>query len=266
MIDRRIGIIGCGNMGEALLTGLLNKSVKNITVSEKQEERFEYLKKKYPQITLNKDNQSLVKNSSVIILAVKPQDIESLLQDVSSSLTISHLIISVAAGIKTSFIEKTIQKRIPIIRVMPNLPAFIGKGLSVYCTSKMISEEHEKLAEEIFGSVGKVLKMEEDKLDTVTAISGSGPAYVFYMLEAMLEAGIELGLTEEQAKILSVQTIIGAGKMIERGENPAILRKKVTSPKGTTEAALQVLIETKWKEALVQAIKKAQQRSKELSK
>ncbi len=191
---------------------------------------------------------------------------ESLLKEISPFLTSSHLIISIAAGIKISFIEKRVKKTMPIIRVMPNLPILIGEGMSVYCISKTVSKEDEKIAEEIFGSVGKVLKLEEDKLDAVTALSGSGPAYVFYMLEAMIEAGIELGLTEEQSKTLSVQTIIGAAKMIEKGEDPAILRKKVTSPKGTTEAALKVLMDTKWKEALIQAIKKAEQRSKELSK
>ncbi len=256
-------------MGEALLAGLFKKNVldkKSITISEKQEERFQCLKRKYPQITFTKDNKELIENSSIIILAVKPQDMESLLQEISQFVTASHLIISIAAGIKTSFIEKIIKKSIPIIRAMPNLPALIGEGMSVYCISKSVSEEDKKIAEEIFGSVGKVLKLEEDKLDAVTALSGSGPAYVFYMLEAMAETGIELGLKEEESKTLSVQTIIGAAKMIEKGECPAVLRQKVTSPKGTTEAALKVLIDTKWKEALIQAIKKAEQRSKELSK
>lgn len=269
MIDRKIGIIGCGNMGEALLAGLLNKNVfnkKNITISEKQDGKLEFLKKKYPQITFIKDNQSLVKNSSVIILAVKPQDMEFLLQEISPSLTSSHLIISIAAGIKISFIEKRVKSSIQIIRAMPNLPALIGEGTSVYSASEAVSEEDEKIVEEIFGSIGKVLKLEENKLDAVTALSGSGPAYVFYMLEAIIEAGRELGLTEEQSKFLSVQTIIGSAKMIEKGQDPAILRKKVTSPKGTTEAALKVLLDTKWKEVLIQAIKKAEQRSKEFSK
>ena len=260
-------------MGEALLAGLLKKNVfdkKNIAVSEKQEERIRLLKDKYPQTLFIKDNQSLVKNSSVIILAVKPQDMEALLQEISPFLTASHLIISIAAGIKISFIEKIVQKTIPIVRVMPNLPALIGEGMSAYSVSETVSKEKiarfvEDLTEKIFGSVGKVLKLEEDKLDAVTALSGSGPAYVFYMLEAMFEAGIELGLTEEQSKALSVQTIIGAAKMIEAGEDPVILRKKTTSPKGTTESALKVLI-TSWKDALIQAIKEAAKRSKELSK
>jgi len=256
-------------MGEALLSGLLNKNIfdkKNITASEKQEERLKFLKQKYPQIILSKDNQSLVTNSSVIILAIKPQDMESLLKEISTSLTASHLIISIAAGIKLSFLEKTVNKQIPAVRVMPNLPALIGEGISAYCVSDTVSKENEEIIEEILGSLGKVIKMEEDKLDVVTALSGSGPAYVFYMLEAMIEAGIKLGLTEKQAKNLSVQTIIGAAKMIERGENPAILREKVTSPKGTTEAALKVLIDSKWKEILIKAIAKAEERSKELSK
>lgn len=256
-------------MGEALLAGLLNKNAfdkKNITVSEKQEERTKFLKQKYPPITLVQNNQSLVENSSIIILAVKPQDVETLLEEISPSLTASHLLISIAAGIKISFIEKIVGKKIAIIRAMPNLPALIGEGMSAYSVSKNASQKDEKIAEEIFGSTGKVLKLEEDKLDAVTALSGSGPAYVFYMLEAMAEAGIKFGLTKEQAKTLSVQTIIGAAKMIEKGDCPVDLREKVTSPKGTTEAALKILIDTKWKEVLIQAIKKAEERSKELSK
>jgi pyrroline-5-carboxylate reductase len=269
LIDRRIGIIGCGNMGEALLAGLLKKNVfdkKNITVSEKQEERFDFLKNNHTGINFVKDNKILVEDSSVIILAVKPQDMESLLQEISPSLTPSQLIISIVAGIKFSFIEKIIQKNIPVIRAMPNLPALIGEGISAYSLSQAISKENEEITEKILGSIGKVIKMEEEKLDAVTALSGSGPAYVFYMLEAMIEAGIELGITKEEAKILSVQTIIGAGKMVEKGEDPATLRKKVTSPKGTTEAAFEVLRDKKWKEILIEAIKKAEQRSKELSK
>lgn len=256
-------------MGEALLIGLLKKNAfnkKNITISENQEERLKSLKKQYPQITFNKNNKFLVKNSQVIILAVKPQGMESLLKEISPLLTTSHLIISIAAGIRISFIVKTVKKTMPIIRVMPNLPALIGEGITAYCVSKAVSKEDGKIAEKIFGSVGKILKLEEDKLDAVTALSGSGPAYVFYMLEAMAEAGIKLGLTKEQSKFLSVQTIIGAAKMIEKGECPITLRQKVTSPKGTTEAALKVLMDTKWKETLIQAIKEAEQRSKELSK
>jgi pyrroline-5-carboxylate reductase len=149
---------------------------------------------------------------------------------------------------------------------MPNLPALIGEGISAYCVSRNVSKKDEKTAEEIFGSVGKVLKLKETKLDAVTAISGSGPAYVFYMLEAMAEAGAKSGLTKEQSKVFSVQTIIGAAKMIRNGEDPTILRKRVTSPKGTTEAALKVLFKKKWKETLIEAIKKAEKRSKELSK
>ncbi|MCK4905683.1 pyrroline-5-carboxylate reductase [bacterium] len=265
----RIGIIGCGNMGEALLAGLLNKNVfkkQNITVSEKQKARLKSLKRKYSKISFAENNQSLIENSSTIILAIKPQDAESLLKEISPFLTASHLLISIAAGIKISFIEKIVGNKIPVTRVMPNLPALIGKGISAYCVSKKVSQKNGKTVKAILESVGEVLKLKENKLDAVTAISGSGPAYVFYMLETMAEAGIKLGLTKEQAKTLSVQTIVGAIDMIEKGECPTNLRQRVTSPKGTTEAALKVLVDSKWKEILIEAIKKAEQRSKELSK
>jgi pyrroline-5-carboxylate reductase len=271
LTDRKLGIIGCGNMGEALLAGLLKKNVfdkKNITVSEKQEQRLQSLKNKYSQIAFVRDNRSLVKNSSVIILAVKPQDMETLLKEISPFLTASHLIISIAAGIKISFIEKIVKKTLPTVRVMSNLPALVGEGMSVYSISKTVSREDEQIVEEIFGSVGKVLKLEEDKLDAVTALSGSGPAYISYMLEEMVKAGCELGLTEEQSKIISLQTLVGTTTTFttETYETFRTFREKITSPKGTTEAALKVLMDAKWKEVFNQAIKKAEQRSKELSK
>ncbi len=256
-------------MGEALLAGLLNKNVfkkQNIAVSEKQKARLKSLKRKYSKISFVKDNRDLAEKCSVIILAIKPQDIKALLEEISPFLNVSHLLISIAAGIKISSIKKSLQKEIPIIRAMPNLPALIGEGIAAYSVSRVVSKENEEITEKILGSIGKIIKLEEEKLDAVTAISGSGPAYVFYMLEAMEEAGTSLGLTKEQSKSLSIQTIIGAAKMIEKGECPADLREKVTSPKGTTESALKFLIDSKWKEILIEAIKKAEERSKELSK
>jgi pyrroline-5-carboxylate reductase len=269
LADKKIGLIGCGNMGEALLAGLVkNQKFRNedIFVSEKQEDKLNSLKSRYTGINFTNNNKSTVENSSVIIIAVKPQDIEVLLEEISHFLKTSQLLISIAAGIKISSIEKNIPAGVPVVRVMPNLPALTGEGISAYCTSKAMPTENEEIVEKILGSSGKVIKLEEEKLDAVTAISGSGPAYVFYMLEAMAEAGTSLGLTKEQSKDLSVQTILGAVKMIEQGEDPATLREKVTSPNGTTEAALKVLFEKKWKEILIEAIKKAEQRSKELSK
>lgn len=269
MIDKKIGLIGCGNMGEALLAGLIkNEEFRNedIAVSEKQEGKLNSLKNKYTGVNFTNNNKSTVENSEVIILAVKPQDMEALLKEISPSLKTSQLLISIAAGIKISFIEKNIPSSIPVVRAMPNLPALICEGISAYSTSQTISEENEEIAEKILRSVGKAIKIEEDKLDAVTAISGSGPAYIFYILESMMEAGEKLGLSKEQSKNLSVQTILGAAKMIEQGECPADMRKKVTSPNGTTEAALKVLFNKEWKEVLIEAIKKAEQRSKELSK
>ena len=268
MIDKRIGIIGCGNMGEALLAGLIKNEAfanEDIIVSEKQEKRSEILKNKYPQITFVENNEFLIKDTSIIMLAVKPQDIESVLKQISAFLNDSHMLISIAAGIKISSIEKMLEKTIPIIRVMPNLPALIGEGISAYCASRIVSEENEKIAEEIFASAGRVIKIEEEKMDAVTAVSGSGPAYIFYMLEAMTKAGEKLGLAKEQAGTLSLQTALGSLRMIEKGEDPSALREKVTSPKGTTEAALKVLKEKEWEKILIEAIEKAKQRSKELS-
>lgn len=269
MLSRKVGIVGCGNMGEILLRGLVEGKIvdkKSIIVSEKRKERLSCLETQYSQVSFRSDNLYLVRNSQVILVAVKPQDMEILLGEIAPYLRTSHLIISIAAGIRLSFIEKKVSKTVPIIRVMPNLPALIGEGISAYCVSEAVSDGDEKVVKEIFGSIGKVLKLQEEVMDAVTALSGSGPAYLFYMLEGMIEAGKELGLGVEESRFLSLQTILGSARMVEKGEDPALLREKVTSPRGTTEAALRVLMRKKWKEILIQAIKKAEQRSKELSK
>ena len=187
-----------------------------------------------------------------------------MLEEVSSALDESKLVISIAAGITTSFIEQKIGENIPLVRVMPNLCALSGEGVSAYCLGKSARQQDEEVTQQILKSVGQVSKVEEELMDAVTALSGSGPAYVCYLLEAMIEAGKRLGLGESSSRTLSLQTLLGTAKMIAEGGEPSQLRERVTSPGGTTQAAIKVLEDKKWKQIFIEAIERAAARSKEL--
>jgi len=263
---KKIGIIGGGNMGEALARGIIEKQVvsrENLLVSDKRSERLDYLKKNLGVKSVV-DNISLVGDSPIIILAIKPQEMDSLLKEISFVLDNSKLVISIAAVITTSFIEERIGGGIPLVRVMPNLCALSGEGVSAYCLGKSASPEDEEIAQQILRSVGQVTKVKEELMDAVTGLSGSGPAYICYFLEAMIEAGEKLGLGESSSKTLSLQTLLGTAKMLAEGQEPSQLRERVTSPGGTTQAAIKVLEDKKWKQIFIEAIERAAARSKEL--
>lgn len=266
---KTISIIGCGNMGEALIAGILRSKLfpaEKVMGMDNSPARLKYIKEKY-SVNTTKDITLAVKNSDIIIIAVKPAIVEKALSGMSGCLTKEKLLISVAAGITTAFIEKITGGEIPVIRVMPNTPALLCLGASGICRGKYADEFDERTASEILQSVGIVVSTTEDKLDAITALSGSGPAYVFYFIESMISAGIKAGLNEEDARKLTLQTIMGSVYMAyETEDSPKTLRKKVTSPGGTTEAAIKVLAENNFQKILVEAILKAKERSKELGK
>jgi pyrroline-5-carboxylate reductase len=269
MKDRKIGIIGCGNMGEAIFGGLsrvMEKSV-NLMVSEMSAARRDEIQKRY-KVIVEIDNNYLVKYSDVIILAVKPQDLESVLrQEVCCGVSRSKLLVSIAAGIPTGYIERIVGKDVPVVRAMPNMPAVIGKAMTALCPGSAASKEDMKLAKEIFSAVGDVIEVEEKLMDAVTAISGSGPAYFFYLIEALAEAAEKLGFDDKTASELSMKTAIGSSELLDNiGGDPASLRKKVTSKGGTTEAALKIFDTKKVKKIIEEAARAACKRSKELSK
>lgn len=268
MIDKRIGIIGCGNMGEAIFSHLSDVCEKStmLKVSEADPAKIDHIQAKY-KVIVETDNNSLVKFADVVILAVKPQDLGELLKkEVCCGISKNKLLISVAAGISTGYIESIVGKEIPVVRAMPNMAAQIGSSVTSLSAGKAAGPEHIKLAGDIFSTVGDCVEIDEKLVDAVTAISGSGPAYFFYLIESLVESALELGLDKETAGKLVLKTALGSAKLLEAlQEDPAALRKKVTSKGGTTEAAFKIFNARKFKDIVTDAVKAAHERSKELS-
>jgi pyrroline-5-carboxylate reductase len=266
-----IGFVGGGNMAEALIKGIIIAEAykpKNIFVSDIKVERLEYLAKEYDVQTTD-DNAGLAGKVDVLVLSVKPQNMTEVLQSIKGSIRKNALVISIAAGKRVAGIADFLGD-IAIVRVMPNTPALIGQGAgALFANDK--AKPMLKKAEKIFSSVGQtVIVDDEDLIDAVTAVSGSGPAYYFLLMEEMIKAAGKLGLSEEVAKKLVLQTAKGAALLAveadKKGQTPAILRQKVTSPGGTTEAALKVFAEGRFAASIEEALKKARNRSRELSR
>lgn len=265
---KKIGMIGCGNMGEAILNAIiLNKiaHAKDMLVSDVESTRLDSIKKKYGvNVTFN--NSNVAKASDTVILAVKPQEVNAALLEISESLDDSKLIISIAAGVTIKRITKTIGSKTTVIRVMPNMPALIKKGFSAISYPKGTEKKAAELAIRIFSAIGDVVEVKEKDLDAITAISGSGPAYYFYITELLIKAGIKLGLKKDTATRAALKTALGSAELLEKmGEDPSVLRKRVTSKGGTTEAAFKVFKKKKLESIVLTGIKAAKKRSKELS-
>lgn len=266
--EKRVVFIGCGNMGSALISGILESgliSKDKVSVTDIRPKRLEYIREKEGVFT-TEDNREAVEKSDVIVLAVKPQVIGRVLSEIKDVVTGDKVIISIAAGITTRFIEKALGKEVSVVRVMPNTPALVKTGASGLSPGKYAGEQEEAIAEQMMRRVGIVVKVPEEMLDAVTALSGSGPAYIFYIIESLIEAGMEMGLSEDDVRKLVGQTVLGAVRMVmDTGESPQVLRARVTSPGGTTEAALKYLEEKGFQKILITAVKEAAIRSKELS-
>jgi pyrroline-5-carboxylate reductase len=260
-----LAIIGGGKIGEALLTGLLRgeRTPADIVVSEKHRERAAYLSATYGVKTL--DVAAAAAAARTVVLAVKPQDIDALLAELAPAVGTEHLIVSVAAGITTAKISAGLPDGVPVVRCMPNTPALVDEAMTAVAPGAHADEPHLATAEALLASVGRVVRVPESQLDAVTALSGSGPAYFFYLVEAMIDAGILLGLPRTLAAELIVQTAIGSAKMLrDSGEHPVQLREAVTSPGGTTIAAIRELEVHGVRAALLAAIEAAALRSAEL--
>lgn len=266
--EKRVVFIGCGNMGSALISGILESgliSKDKVLVTDIRPKRLEYIREK-EGVSTTEDNREAVEKSDVIVLAVKPQVIGRVLSEIKDVVTGDKVIISIAAGITTRFIEKALGKEVSVVRVMPNTPALVKTGASGLSPGKYAGEQEEAIAEQMMRRVGIVVKVPEEMLDAVTALSGSGPAYIFYIIESLIEAGMEMGLSEDDVRKLVGQTVLGAVRMVmDTGESPQVLRAGVTSPGGTTEAALKYLEEKGFQKILITAVKEAAIRSKELS-
>ena len=262
-----IAILGGGKIGEALLSGLLRRgerSAADIVVSEKHPERSAYLAETFGVQVL--DVPDAVKRAETIVVAVKPQDIDALLAEVAPAVDAGRqLVVSVAAGITTAHLERALPDGVVVVRCMPNTPALVDQAMTAVAGGSHARDEHLLVAETLLGAVGRVVRVPEQQLDAVTALSGSGPAYFFFLVEAMIDAGILLGLPRALAAELIVQTAVGAATMLrDSGEHPVQLREAVTSPGGTTIAAIRELEAHGVRAALLAAIEAAARRSREL--
>ncbi|MFC1807204.1 pyrroline-5-carboxylate reductase [Candidatus Omnitrophota bacterium] len=264
---RKIAFIGCGNMGQAILKGLLARKIINksgILVSDAKISKLTAVKKKFG-VSITRSNIDCATKSQIIVLAIKPQEMKTVLSELKPYFS-EKLIISIAAGVTIDFIKKHSGSS-KVIRVMPNLPAIVGKGISAISASRGVSKPNLKIASSIFESVGDVISLDEKYINAVTAISGSGPAYFFMLMENMIEAGISAGLKKDIALKLVIKTALGSASLQqELGVSPKLLREQVTSKKGTTEAALKILKKRGFDRAVKAGVNQAIKRAKELSK
>ncbi|MDD5677205.1 MAG: pyrroline-5-carboxylate reductase [Kiritimatiellae bacterium] len=260
--------IGAGNMAEALVRGIIHAELlppARIRVTDSDRRRLDHFRATF-DVEGFESNVNGVRGAQVVVMAVKPQVMADALQEISAGLTPKTLVISIAAGVITSRLERKLPAGTRIVRVMPNMPAMARAGVSAYCLGSRATEDDATLVESLFQSVGVVVRLDETYLDAVTALSGSGPAYVFFLAELMMQAADEMGLDHQTARTLTLGTIRGAVRLLEQtGQEPAELRRRVTSKGGTTAAAMDVLGTGRVKEIFVKAIRAAQKRSQELS-
>lgn len=266
--DKKIGFIGSGAIAESLIDGILKAGLvmpSQITANDVTRDRLEHMADRFGiNTTLN--IQEIIKTSNILFLTVKPQIINSVLDAIAPFLLPSTLVVSVAAGITIGLLEAKLA-RIPIIRVMPNTPVAVGEGMSVLALGQYAGEENGQLVLTIFASVGRAIIMDENAMDAVTGLSGSGPAYAFVMIDALTDAGVRVGLTRNNALIMAAQTLLGAAKMVlETGEHPAKLRDMVTSPGGTAIAGVHSLEQHGVRAALIDAVQAATKRSQDMGK
>ncbi|MEA2476954.1 MAG: pyrroline-5-carboxylate reductase [Actinomycetota bacterium] len=255
-------------MGEALVAGLVAsgwRKADDIVVTGRRPERLDELATRYGVKTTT-NNAEAVTGAQIVVLAVKPQDIEALLADISATIGSDQTILSVVAAIPTSFVETRLGDGVPVVRAMPNTPSIVHEGMAGIAAGKHAGAEHLALATEVLAHVGRVVTVPEASLDAVTAISGSGPAYFALLAEAMIEAGILLGLSREISTELVVQTMLGSAKLLrDEHMHPVELREMVTSPGGTTIRAIRVLEQSGVRAAFLNAIQAAMERSQELA-
>jgi pyrroline-5-carboxylate reductase len=261
-----VAIIGAGVMGETLLSGLVRagRRPEDLLVGEKRRERAQELEERYGvQVVANLE---AARRADTLVLVVKPQDMAEVLDELAPVVRPGQLVVSLAAGITTAFVEARLSEGVAVVRVMPNTPALVDEGMAAISRGSHCDEAHLVEAESLMSATGRVIRVPERQQDAVTAISGSGPGYIFFVVEAMIEAGVHLGLPRSTAAELVVQTVVGSAKLLrETGEHPVVLRERVTSPGGTTAAALRQLEEHKVRAAFLVAIEAARDRSRALA-
>ena len=262
----RIAILGTGKIGESLLAGLRSSDWADIIASSRREERASELHQRYGVETTT-SNTAAIAGADVVVLAVKPQDIETLLGEVGHLLRPEQTVLSVAAAITTARIERHLAADVPVVRSMPNAPSTVHEGIAGMCAGSHAGREHLDRAGTVLRAVGDVVEVPEVQMDAITAVSGSGPAYYALLAEAMIEAGILLGLSREISTRLVVQTMLGTAKLLrDEHVHPVELREMVTSPGGTTIRAIRELEQAGVRAAFLNAINAAMERSKELAR
>jgi pyrroline-5-carboxylate reductase len=261
----RIAIIGGGRIGEALLSGLLSSGWSDIVVTSRRETRVAELHERHG-VEATTSNTDAVRGAALVVVAVKPQDIDALLEEIGPLLTTEQTVLSVAAAIPTKRIEARIADGVPVVRAMPNSPSTVHEGMAGISAGAHANDVHLALAEDVLSHLGRVVRVQEDAMDAITALSGSGPAYFALLAEAMIEAGILLGLSREISTTLVVQTMLGTGKQLrDEKMHPVELRESVTSPGGTTIAAIRELEQAGVRAAFLNAIEAAMTRGRELA-
>jgi pyrroline-5-carboxylate reductase len=262
----RIAILGAGKIGESLLAGLRSSDWADIVATSRREERATELRERHG-VEATTDNTAAINGADVVVLAVKPQDIEALLGEIGHLLQADQTVLSVAAAIPTAAIERHLATDVPVVRSMPNAPSTVHEGSAGMCAGRHAGREHLDRAGTVLRAVGDVVEVAEDQMDAITAVSGSGPAYYALLAEAMIEAGILLGLSREISTKLVVQTMLGTARLLRDEQvHPVELREAVTSPGGTTIRAIRELEQAGVRAAFLNAISAAMERSKELAR
>jgi pyrroline-5-carboxylate reductase len=262
---QRIAILGGGRIGEALLSGLVSADWSDIVVTARSEGRVAELRERHG-VEATTSNHDAVAGAALVVVAVKPQDIDALLEDIGASLTAEQTVLSVAAAIPTAYIEARIADGVPVVRAMPNAPSVVHEGMAGIAAGSHAGDEQLALAENVLTHLGRVVRVNENAMDAITALSGSGPAYFALLAEAMIEAGILLGVSREISTTLVVQTMFGTAKQLrDQGMHPVELRESVTSPGGTTIAAIRELEQAGVRAAFLNAIQAAMTRARELA-
>jgi pyrroline-5-carboxylate reductase len=268
LLEKRVAVLGAGKMGGILLQALLKNGLLSTALTcatVQHEERAKALSEKL-RIRVGTDNIAAVKGADIILIGVKPQVVQEVMNEIREHITPRQLIVSVAASVPTSLIEKSLGENIPVVRAMPNTPCSLGSGMTGLCKGKYATAEHVAMTCRMFDVVGRTVVVDEKHMDAVTGLSASGPAYIYIILESLAEAGVKVGLPRDVATLLAAQTTLGAARVVlETGDHPALLKDAVTTPAGCTIDGIMELEEGKLRVTLIKAVVRATQRAKELA-
>ena len=267
MSKNKVAFLGLGKMGGILLQALLKKNLlspKNTVATVRHPERAQKLSQELG-ISVTTDNRQAAQQSDLILLCVKPQTVREVTEEIAGEMTPGKQLISIAASVPTQYIEEILGSEVPVVRAMPNTPCVIGFGMTGLCKGKFADESHLDIAQNLFDSVGMTVTVEEKRMDAVTGLSASGPAFIYIILESLAEGGVKVGLPRDVATLLAAQTVQGAARMVlETGQHPALLKDAVTTPAGCTVDGILELEEGKLRVTLIKAVVKATERAKEL--